>query len=152
MRGQCQTAQFEKAEAQGYSMKPRMREDTGSKLVWHPQPLMNSTALWVVWAPTLSLERTASELVLNHNRQEEHQLRPPPDGYTFNAPVVRNNPLCLTPPAAAAHHGTYTQYAAAQDRAGTAAETLSGVTRQRAWYAGKQPSKSTTNEIKGKIG
>lgn len=122
---------LKKAEAEEYSMKPWLREDTGSKLVWHPQPLMNGTTLWVLWAPT-QLRRDCFWTGAEPKQTREHQLRPPPACYTFNAPVVRNNPLCLTPPLAAAQHGTYMQYAAAQDRAGAPVETRSGLTGQQA--------------------
>ncbi|KAM6977588.1 major facilitator superfamily domain-containing protein 4B-like [Aplochiton taeniatus] len=66
----------------------------------------------------LSLESgSASELVLNRERQGEHQLRPPSACYTFNAPVAQNNPLCLSPTLAEAQHVAYMQYASAQGEA-----------------------------------
>lgn len=141
-----------KREAEEYSMKPWLREDTGPKLVWHPQPLMNGTPLSVLWAPILSLKRDCFWTGAEPKQTREHQPRPTPDGYTLNAPVVRNNPLCHTPPPAAAQHGAYTQYAVAQDRAGN----TSWNTWWNHWGAriiGRERlSKTTTNEIKGAIG
>lgn len=141
-----------KREAEEYSMKPWLREDTGPKLVWHPQPLMNGTPLSVLWAPILSLKRDCFWTGAEPKQTREHQPRPTPDGYTLNAPVVRNNPLCHTPPPAAAQHGAYTQYAVAQDRAGN--------TSWNTWWnhwgtriiGRERLSKTTTNEIKGAIG
>lgn len=107
-----------------FSMKPWLRGDTGPKLVWHPQPLMNGTALSALWAPVLGLkkkEKKKSQCFwtgAEPKQTREHQPRPTPDGYTLNAPVVRNNPLCHSPPPAAPQHGAHTQYAVAQDGAG----------------------------------
>ena len=119
-----------KSRGKGVQHEAWLREDAGPKLVWHPQPLMNGTMLWVLWAPT-QLRGHCFWTGAEPKQTREHQLRPPPACYTFNAPVVRNNPLCLTSPPAAAQHGAYMQYATAQDRAGAPMETLSGLTGQR---------------------